>query len=220
MANDSGFGKVRYFEDFLDDTLNTFATTENHDSGGTVTIKSEVAGGVLSIYSDGTNGDIQNAFGANNWTPSTMGTIVFESRVKLDTLSQGCFVGLSDDNASDEIPIDYDDGTLTTTATDAVGFVFDSGKSSSYWYMVGVKAGVDQGPTACAVPPVITVWQTLRVVVEKSGAATFYIDGKYQGTLATALTASTVLCWALAQKANGTAATLDSDYVFVEGARY
>ena len=224
MATDSGFGKVKFFDDFTDDTLNTFWSTVNYDTSGTVTIASEVQNGAWCAYTDGTDGDIQNIFGPHVFTVSA-GTTIFEARVKLSTLSQGVFVGLTDQNDADEIPIDYDGGTLTTTATDAAGFVFDSGKSSSYWYCCSVKNGSDGAATACALSdgPVADTYQTLRLEINEAGDIRYFIDGREVTTSGAARTAAitttTILCPSVAQKANGTAGYVYVDYLYVEGGR-
>ena len=221
-STDTGFGKVRFFDDFTDDTLDTFKWTVNGDGGSTITII-EAPNGEMRLTTDGTNGDIQNLFGAEIWKPSVSGTVVFEARVGLLTsITQGVFVGLSDDNDADEVPIDLDTGSLTTTAADAVGFVYDSQENGN-WHICSVKADADGAQTDTGVAVTLGVYQTLRIVVETNGNCRFFIDGKEVtasgAARSAAITTTTQYCAAIAQLASGTASTVAIDYVFCEGGR-
>jgi len=217
MATDTGFGKVKFFDDFLGDTINLDLYIVNTDTGGTAAAVSEAANGVVRMTTDGTDGDIQNLFGAENWKVSTQGFLIFETRVALQTsLAQGVYIGLTDDNDADEVPINDDGGTLTTTASDAVGFVYDSA-GSDLWDMVSVKGDADGAQTSvnAAFAPRLDTFQTFRIVLNSDGDADFFIDGNFVGTRENAVTASVLLAPAVAQLANGTAASVDIDYLYL-----
>ena len=217
MATDTTRGEVCMFEDFLGDTFDTFLWTANADGGGSANI-TEAAGGVFQLASDGTDGDIENLFGAEIWIASN-GGIVMESRVKMTTsIAQGVFIGMSDENDADEVPIDLDGGTLTTTAADAVGFVYDSAEGGN-WYAVGVKGGTDTAQTDCDVGPTLATYQTFVIHINPEGRAVFSIDGKQVAAMDSCVTASVALCPAFAQLANGTAGNVQVDYVKVLGGR-
>ncbi len=217
MATDTGFGKVKFFDDFTDDTVDTFVYDIDTDRTAW-TIAAATSGGIITCATT-TNGDTEKIAGARNWKPSTMGAIIFEARVRLDTsLTQGIFIGLSDDNTTDEVPIDLDGGTLTTTATDAIGFVYDS-QESTPWYMCSVANNVDGAQTSTGVIPVVDTFQTFRIVVELDGSATFYIDGKLVGSRDGAVTATVSLCPSIADLSSGTASGASMDYLYVEGGR-
>jgi hypothetical protein len=223
MASDSGFGIVRFFDDFLGDTLDTNNWTANNDGGGSAAILEGIANGVCRLYTDGTNGDIQNLFGVDEWIPSTQGTVIFEARAKLVTsIVQGCFIGLTDQNNADEVPIDLDTGTLTTTASNAVGFVYDSQEGGN-WYCCSVKADSDGAQTNSGVPVVVDTYQTFRITIEADGLCKFYIDGKeitVSGAQRSAVvTAAVPLAAGIAQLASGTAGSVYVDYVLVTGGR-
>lgn len=217
MATDTGFGFVKLFDDFTDDTINTFRWTANADTGGTTETEEGVVNGVLRLASDGTDGDINNVFGVEAFSAAG-GPLCMEARVKMSSLSTGVFVGFTDDNAADEIPIDDDGGTLTTTASTAVGFVYDSGGNDT-WDMVSVDDDVDGAQTSTGVAPVADTYQTLRVVVNSDGSAEFFINGKFEGSRTAAVDTDAVLCPAVAQKANGTACNVDVDYIYVKAGR-
>lgn len=216
MSTDSPRGFVKLFDDFVGDAIDTFLWTANADTGGTSAI-AEDENGVLRLASDGTDGDINNLFGANLWRPSDAGPLIFEARVRASSLSAGFFVGLSDSNSDDEVPIDLDGGTLTTTATDAVGFVLDSAEVAANWQMCSVKADADGAQTATPtrLNAVASTYQTLRLVVNADGDVVFYINGEEVGRRSAAVTTSVNFVPAIAVLANGTATNFDVDYVYV-----
>lgn len=219
-STDTGFGMVRFFDDFLDDTLNTFWTTVNQDSGTAVLINEQHGGTARCVGT--TDGHIQNCFGPEMYRADQGGPLIFECRVKMSSISTGFAVGFTDDNDADEIPADLDDGTLTTTADDVVAIVYDSGKGAN-WYGVASKAGTDHSsaPLNLGVGPTASTFQTLRVVVDAAGNnAEFFVDGKYRGKLSGAcITATTLMAPFFAQKANGTLSNIDVDYVYVQAGR-
>jgi len=217
MATDTGFGEVRFFDDFTDDTVDTFKYDIDTDRTAW-TIDAGSTGGTITCATT-TNGDVEKIAGNRNWVCGTMGTVVFEARVKLNTsLTQGCFIGLTDDNTTDEVPIDLDTGTLTTTATDAVGFVYDSQESTPF-YMCSVAADIDGAQTTTGVAPVVATYNTFRIVLDLAGNALFFIDGKQVGSRATCVTTTTSLCPCIANLGSGTASGMTCDYIYVSGGR-
>jgi len=218
MPIDTTFGHVTHFDDFLGDSFNSFLYTVNADTGGTTEI-AEDSNGILRLANDGTNGDINNVFTAELWKPSASGPLIFEARVRASSLSTGIFVGLTDDNDADEVPIDLDTGTLTTTASDAVGFVLDSQETAATWFMCSVKANTDGAQTAATAGPnalaVASTYQTLKVVLNADGDALFFINGKQVGSREACVTTSVALCGAVAQLASGTASNVDVDYIYL-----
>ncbi len=223
MATDTGFGEVRFFDDFLTDAYSTFNWIVTADDGGDSADIAEEENGVMVFNNDGTDGDIINMFGAEIWQPNVQGTIVFEARVKMVTsITQDLFVGLSDENDADEMPADWDGGTITLTAADGVGFLYGSEKGSN-WYIVSNKASSAGTQTSCGVGPTLGTYQTLRITVQSNGDCRFFIDGTeitLSGAARTAAVTTTVqYCPAIAQLASGTAADAHIDYVMVKAGR-
>ena len=102
------------------------------------------------------------------------------------------FFGFSDatSETSPAATIDYADGTLAAAATDAVGFVVDADKESSRIYCASIATG---GSVTASEALPQTAWtdgqsKTLRVALDSSGNATFYIDGVAVHYEATAVT--------------------------------
>uniref|UniRef100_A0A6M3KGF2 Uncharacterized protein n=1 Tax=viral metagenome TaxID=1070528 RepID=A0A6M3KGF2_9ZZZZ len=112
-----------------------------------------------------------------------------------DVSGVALFVGFSDaETESNLLPMDYKDGTLVTTADDAVGFICDADKGTSSIYLVGTKnttnatvvdSGVDWGDTQT---------KELAITVDTNGHAYFWIDGVSVGKVTDAVTAATLLC--------------------------
>lgn len=221
-SNDTGFGEVRLFDDFLGDALNTNLWTLKETSSGSGIVETE--NGVYFLYADSTPNDIQMLSGAEIWQPDTAGDTVFEARVKMVTgVTQGCFIGMGDDNDTKVMPIDLDTGSLTTTATSGVGFVFDSQESTTQWYTCSVKAGADGAQTGCGIGPTINVYQTFRITINSDGDCRFFIDGKEitvaGAARAAAITTSTQHCPVISQLDSGTAGDIYIDYIMVRAGR-
>jgi len=221
MATDTGMGEVRFFDDFLGDALDTFNWGLQEDSSGTAIVEAE--NGTYALYGDGSDGDIQAIQGAEIWQPNTAGTIVFEARVKLDTsISQGVFIGLSDENDADEIPADLNGGTLGTTAADVVGFIYDSDEGSN-WYVITSKNTADGAQTDTTVGPTLATYQTFRIVVESNGNCRFFINGDEitasGAAREAAITTTVQYCPVIAMLDSGTTCYVTIDYVYVSQGR-
>lgn len=134
--------------------------------------------------------------GVNSYTPSA-GQLIFECRLNNST-NANCyfFCGFTDQTASLEAPAEasgVSDG-ITTNASNAVGFMFDTNMATDNVWAVGVKADVDATSQNTALNPTGGVYRVFRVVVETNGSATFWINGAQVGsTMANATTAATPL---------------------------
>lgn len=124
------------------------------------------------------------------------GNLQFQARVKLASLvSCSCFVGLTDTVALEQAVESSGVGNgITTTATDAVGFIFDSRMTSAKWWGVGVKADVDAVHFDTGVTPVAATYDVLRVEVSAAGHAIFFVNGRQIGqTMQNALSPAVLL---------------------------
>lgn len=163
---------------------------------------------------------------------ANQGGVVFETRVKLSAITNiAVFIGFTDQVAALEMPIQSAAGahTITTNATDAVGFLFDtSDTSTDQWLLTGVAADVDAtvqasiGAGSVAVIPVAATYETLRIELSSAGAATFYRNGVLVGSkMAGAVTATVALTPVIAgfnRTTSGTP-TITADYFHVAGNR-
>lgn len=219
--------RATFFDDFVGDTLNTNAwvALEGTDSATSdAAILSGGIGGVLRM----TTGDAGTGLAADmeqlsvnalQWQASN-GDLVFEARVKLSAITT-CYVFLGfTDTVSFEAPIESaaSGDTLTSTASDAVGFMFDTRMSTDDWWLVGVAGDTDATAQDVGSAPVAAEYATYRVEVDADGVASFFINGVQVGSrMAGAVTAGTDLTPTLAVSKTSVAAsmTMDVDYVHV-----
>lgn len=124
------------------------------------------------------------------------GNLSFQTRVKLAAITScSCFVGLTDTVALEQaIESAASGNTVTTTATDAVGFFFDSRMTTLQWWAGGVKADVDATHFATGKAPVAATYDVLRVELSAAGHATFYVNGVQVGqTMQNAVTPTVLM---------------------------
>lgn len=183
---------VRLFDDFLGDVIaDQWNVVEGADTTTSDAAINSQIGGVLRL----TTGDsstltyagngIQITQGAfYNWK-SANGGLFMEARIKLDAItSVAFFVGFTD-LGTFEAPIESagSANTITTNATDAVGFMFDTRMSTDNIWLVGVKGNTDATAQNSGVAPVAATFITLRVEVDAAENAIFYINGARVGTV-------------------------------------
>lgn len=218
--------RVVMFDDFLGDVLaDQWDLQEGTDSAtGAAAILAGGIGGVLRITTGdagtGLAADMEQITQALQWQASN-GDLVFQTRIKLSAITT-CYVflGFTDLAASLEAPIESAGAanTITTNATDAVGFMFDTRMDADTWWLVGVANGVDATAQNTGFAPVADKYETFRIVVNSSGSATFYRNGNQVGTaMAGAVTAAIDLTPTINVSKTSVAAsmTADVDYVHV-----
>lgn len=156
---------------------------------------------------------------------ANQGELAFEARVKMSQITTiAVFVGFTDQVAALEMPIHSaaSANTITTNATDGVGFFFDTSMDGDTWWGAGVATDVDATHQNFGVAPVADTWETLRIELTTAGAAKFFRNGKQVGSLMTgAVTATVALTPVIAgfnRNTSGTP-TLTADYVHVSGLR-
>jgi len=225
MATDTSKGLVKFFDDFLGDTINLDHYVTNSDTGGTAFAVNVQHNGVIRGSVDTDDNDITNIFSENQWRADDGGPLTLEVRAKAVTsLADGeTYIGFTDDNATDENPI-----TLSTTdvqtsnASDAAGFAY-TGAGTADWKAVAVRADNDATPVRCnvggATTPAVGTWQTFKIVVDEDGNARYYINGIEHATINSAVTATTLMGFGAAVQSGGTARSLDIDYIEIIGGR-
>lgn len=217
--------RVVFFDDFLGDVVaDQWAFTEGTDSS---TSDGAILSGVVNGVYRLTAGDSAGTAAADQaqlnsylqWKANT-GGLAMEARVKLAAITTvTCFIGLTDTLAL-ETPIESaaSADTLTTTATDAVGVMFDTRMSTDKWWLVGVANDVDATAQNSGVAPVAATYETWRIEVSLTGAATFYRNGVQIGaTMTGAVTPTVLLTPVFCIRPEGAVANriLDVDYVSV-----
>lgn len=150
-----------------------------------------------------------------NSTPLPRKT-VFQTRLRLSAITNICvFAGFTDQIAALEMPFTIAGNTLTSNATDAVGFLFDTAATTANVKLVGVKNDVDAVHQDSANAPVAATFITLRVEVDVNERATFFINGKQVGSLMSLAVAKTVPLTPViaAFTRSAASANIDLDYV-------
>jgi hypothetical protein len=217
--------KVTLLDDFAGTTLATrWAAISGNDAQ--VIAAAHVAGTVngevamtTGNNSPGTTAvDAAGLVGARNWKAAA-GGLFMEARVKLDDITlTKAFVGFTDSVAL-EFPV-ISNGTtgITATADDAVGFLFDTLATTDVWSGCGVAATVSAGAVVNGSAPVNDTYDTLRVEINVSGDATFYVNGNVIGTKTGAVTASVLLTPIIIAMENSVVGVrkLTCDYIHVQ----
>lgn len=154
-----------------------------------------------------------------NWKASN-GGLYLKTKIKpvSSVADVSYFVGFTDVLATTtlEDPMSLSGTTLTTNATNAVGFLFDTAATNDYWHCQGVKADTDTALSNTGVGPSADTEQVLEIFVDSSGGAIFKIDGAVKATVANCVTASVALTPIICVMARTTTSkSIDADYVLV-----
>lgn len=219
---------VVMYDDFLGDVVaDQWNFTEGTDSGTSDGAISEGVNGVFLLTPGDSAGTVA-ADGAQlnsalNWKASN-GNLVFQARVKLAAItSVSCFIGLTDTKSLEQpIHSAASANTITTNATDAVGFFFDTDMTDDNWWFAGVANDVDATHQNTGYAPVADTYETFRVEVTTGGVAVAYRNGLQVGTAMTgAVTASVALtpCFIIRPLSAAAGKTMSIDYAYVASDR-
>lgn len=212
---------VALFHDFTTQALSEFTFTEGTDSATSVAVSTSGSGGILRL----TTGDAGTGYAADAEQMTgplafraSNGNLVFQTRLTLSAITTcQVYLGFTDDNTTLEIPIDSaaSADTITTTATNAVGFFFDTDMTTKNWWAAGVKADVDATAANTGLAPVAATFQTFRIEVDTTGNAIFYINGAKVATVLNAVTTSTILCPVITASKLSVAASMNVDVDYI-----
>jgi len=220
---------VAVTDDFIGDAVDAkWNVVEGTDSATSAdSVLAGGIGGVLRLTTGdagtGLAADMIQVTQALQWQAAN-GDLCFQTRVKLSAITT-CYVFLGfTDLVTLEAPIESaaSANTLTSNATDAVGFMFDTRMTDDKWWLVGVATDVDATHQNTGFAPVADDYETFRIEVSATGGATFYRNGLQVGTAMTgAVTAAADLTPTIAVSKTSVAAsmTLDVDYIHVSMSR-
>jgi hypothetical protein len=219
-----GPNRVVLFDDFLGDVLADEWNAVETDTDGAQAVLAGGIGGVLRITSGNDDGNgvvLPDASGVTsylNWQASN-GDLVFQTRFKMSRITDAyAFLGFTDLTTIEAPIICNSAETITTNASDAVGFVFDTNFTADTWHLCGVAGDTDATAQILTAAPVADDYATYRIEVTAAGKATFYINGNQVGTtMSGAVTASADLTpVVLVSNQDGTSAlTAEVDYIHV-----
>jgi hypothetical protein len=216
---------VVFNDDFIGDALdakwNIVEGTESATSDAAI-----LAGGIGGVlrFTTGAAGtglaaDMIQMTQALQWQASN-GGLYIEARLKLSAITTCyAFFGFTDLVTLEAPVVSAASGdTLTTNATDAVGFMFDTRMTTDNWWLVGVANNTDATAQNTGVAPVADTYETFRIEVSAAGVALFYRNGVVVGTAMTdAVTAATDLTPTFNVSKTSVAAsmTADIDYIAI-----
>lgn len=223
--------KAVFFDDFLGDiVIDQWNALEGSDSltsagailsGGIGGVYRMTTGDVTGVTATEALANVEQLTQALQWQASN-GGLVMQARLKLSSILTGyAFIGFTDNAAAAELPVvsAASANTITTNASDAVGFMYDPRMSTDDWWLVGVAGDTDATAQDSGVAPTAAEYQTFRVEVSATGVATFFINGLQVGTaMSGAVTAATDLTPTVAVTkiaADTTSINGDLDYVYV-----
>lgn len=216
---------VTFFDDFIGErtaaNLESCGYTTVVAAGGSIATVAAVNGTVV-LTNDTTDDDTQQLSHELNWQAENV--IVFEARVKVDDITNvGMFVGMTDalNETTPNLPVGRSAATVTSTATDCVGFVFDTDSTTDKWFGIGVKTDVDTAQIGDTIAPVNDTYQRLRIEITAAGVASFFINGTAYGAATAAAVAPAVSLTPYIGLANrsGTAHAMTVDYIYVSSKR-
>lgn len=219
-----------FFDNFYGAALRgeVAGVTEN---SGTAAIVVGQEGGVAGLVTGATSTNRSLINMGLNWKAGS-GSMYFETRVKSVTAitTRALFIGFTDTVAI-ENPIQLATATVTSNASDAVGFLYDTAATTAKWFMAGVKGDVDTAFSAVNLDnvqqaPVADEWQTFGVELNSDGVAVLYFGrdngSKYGlrevGRIANAVTPTVLLTPIVCVETRTTAAkTAYVDYFKIRG---
>lgn len=188
---------VRFQDDFLGDVLaDQWAVVEGADTTTSDAVVTDGIGGTLVL----TTGDsatltyagngIQVTHGAFYSFKAANGGLRYGVRLKISAITTAAFFVGFTDLGTFEAPIESagSGNTLTTNATDAVGFMFDTRMTADNIWCVGVKGDTDATAVNSGIAPVADTYILLEFEVNSDGDAIFYIDGDVVGRVDDAVT--------------------------------
>lgn len=245
----SEFGRIRLFNDFTGEEVNTAPQVHHAASQGGLwnmghgfTVKGDAlndAQALIESVEDGLNGQVTftSANAADGdaiycttetcFKPSVNAPMILECRCEMAALTaRAVFVGFAAVMADAQSDlVSGSTSTITYTESNLAGFLYDVGLTTDVeWHMVhsgGTTTAVTDGLLLnSGVTPVINEMNILRVEIDNSGTARWYIDGTLLKTLEGAVSTTAVFAGCVGAIASTTtSATVTVDYLAVEAER-
>ena len=225
IANFASKGRVTLEDDFLGPTLltNWAGVAEN---SGTAAIVAAKAGGQVNLVTGTATGNRAHLWSGLNHLPSegsVVTTFICSNRTAVTT--RAIFIGLTDVGTQEQ-PIEISGVTITSNASNAVGFVYDTAATSAIWYVLGVAGDVDTPLTAATwngdstLVPVQETQDEFTIITSVDGDSIFYINGEQMGVVTNSVGTTALLTPIVSLETRDDAAmTLWIDYGFCESGR-
>lgn len=216
----SSKGVVAWFDDFIGDVLtDPWTVTAGSDSPAAGAITEAIGGKVRLSTGDSNASLAADGIQLSSFLNYKAGTgIAFETVLQVSAITNlQLFVGLTDQRSALEMPATLSVVTYTTVATDAVGFLFDTAATVDTIRCVGVANDVDAVHVDTGLAYVAATDIRLRVTVDRSLTARFYINDVLVATLASAIRGTIALAPVICARAAGDTVSknVDVDYIGV-----
>ena len=179
LAREFGFAEfntldqVVVFDDFVGDVLSVEWQTADTGSGSS-------ADAVISAGANGTivmvTGTADDGYSAISRELNFQGQLncVMAARIKIDDIAAVKMeIGFTD--AHDDAGAVNTLGSYSTTATDAVGWIFDT-DDTAYWQCFGVDSNTEATKIEDELAPVAATYETLIVALEDTTAHFYRLD--------------------------------------------
>lgn len=217
-----------WWDDFLGDIVKPEYTEASGTDAQAVQAIVEEQYGVYQLTSGdagvNTAGDAEQVALSLEWQ-ADQGSMVFETRLHLDgdILTVEVCTGVTD-TVSLELPFTNASDVITSVASDAVAFCFDTNATTLEWFALGVAGDTDAtGNAASGTAPVVDVYQVLRIEIDSAGSdCRFYIDGALVGTLTASCVTNTVALApfiTISSAQNAASHVVDVDYIYLSADR-
>lgn len=215
--------RVVLFDDFLGDVLNAnWNVVEGTDSAtADAAILATGTGGILRL----TTGDAGTGLAADMVQINSAlqalamnGGLEAVVKFKMSAIANAyLFFGFTDTVALEGPVVSAaSNNDVTTNASNAVGFMYDTRMGDDNFWLVGVEGDTDATAQDSDVPPVAMADIELRIKVSAQGHASFFIDGIGVGTLmrdAVAPNETLTLTFAAAKVSGASSINVDVDYI-------
>lgn len=188
FADNNTRNTVEVKDDFLATAIANLWTLASGASGTNAAISDAVAG-VIELETG--NGDTSVSANASTFAQRLMwradrGRLTLEGRIALSSLTNSIlFFGFTD-TVANEMPfevVDDEGNTLTATASDAAGIIFDARAEEPHIFLAGVSDSGDGELFDTGLGMFDDEFFEVKITVEKNGTTVFYINGKHVGTL-------------------------------------
>lgn len=215
---------IRYDDDFVGPIIDASKfTAQNGSSATSPTINAAINGTArFTTFTTGNSYPVSAAQMTSTaiYRPSA-GRIVFEARAALtNSNSQVVHIGLNSYTTVNQPVRISGTAPVAVSATNFVGFVYDTSGSTAVWRGVGVRDTASLTTVASTRTPVANAYDTLRVVVDTSGNADFVVNNVRIGRAANAVSTTVLLAPFMSVAPTGsTARVMDLDYIQLQQRR-
>ena len=209
-------GSVMLMDDFLGDQIND-EWQQSSDGGATFAIVARVNGVVVGTTAVGDNNRLDLAHNLN-WQPQLAS--IFEARVHIDDITTVCaMVGLTDAVSEGASALPYANAAgrnLVAANCVMIGYDTDDATNTGWTGLSGnaAAAGTLHDLTDA---PVNSTYNTLRIEIDVTGNASFYVDGVVRGYEALAVAVATPMTpfFGVMNRAAAITRALSVDYAYV-----